>query len=221
LNKINEIIEKIAKIPLLQKLAFVVILVGAAFALYYFLVYDSQMDQIKRLKGMIKAKKGEKKSLKSRKRSKGSFLRQLQELRERRRKAMTLLPDEARYGELIKHLNDEAKAAQVKLLSIRRLKEKSKGFYIRMPMALDLVGTFHQLARYFNQISMMTRIVNIKNIYLTRPKYRGRKTYLKSKVIATAYRLSKGKKRVAKRRVSKKKRRKKRRKKGRYKKKKK
>ena len=220
MNKINEFIEKIAKIPLLQKLAFVVILLGAAFALYYFLVYDSKTDQLKRLNSMLQAKKTERAALKHKKRSKGSFLRQLQELRERRRKAMTLLPDKARYGELIKHLNDEAKAAQVKLHETRRLKEQSKGFYIRMPIALSLEGTFHQLAQYFNLIGSMTRIVNIRNLLLTDPKYLGRKTYLKAKVIATAYRLASKEKIKAAGKKAKGKKGVKKRKKGRYKKKK-
>lgn len=184
----NDLIERFAKIPLKQKVALLVVIWGLMGAAYYFLVYQDQDERKGMLQGQLQKISAERTKLQLISEEKVKFEKRLQELEDKRKRALALLPDEPQTEELTTDLNRRARQAQIRITKIVPLPEVPMGFYSRVPMQLFLEGTFHQLVVFFNHVAEMKRIVNIQDIFLTEPKRREGQIYLKTQVLATSYR---------------------------------
>ena len=42
--------------------------------------------------------------------------------------------------------------------------ERNKGFYVEIPVAIQITGGYHQTAQFFDRIARLPRVVNIRNI---------------------------------------------------------
>lgn len=184
----NDIVEKFAKIPLKQKIALLAVLWGLMGALYYFLVYSDQEEQKGAFEAQLQKINQEKTKLQLISEEKLKFEKRLQELEDKRKKALSLLPDEPQLEELELEISRRAKQAQIRITRIIPLPEVPMGFYARVPVELYLEGTFHQLVVFFNHVAEMKRIVNIQDVGFTDPKRREGQIYLTTRVLATTYR---------------------------------
>jgi type IV pilus assembly protein PilO len=184
----NDLIERFAKIPLKQKIALLVVIWGLMGAAYYFLVYQDQDERKGMLQGQLQKISAERTKLQLISEEKVKFEKRLQELEDKRKRALALLPDEPQIEELTTDLNRRARQAQIRITKIVPLPEVPMGFYARVPMQLFLEGTFHQLVVFFNHVAEMKRIVNIQDVFLTEPTRREGQIYLKTQVLATSYR---------------------------------
>jgi type IV pilus assembly protein PilO len=60
--------------------------------------------------------------------------------------------------------------------------------YVRIPVSLELRGRFHQVARFFYNVSQLERAINLENVRLTEPAVEGEDVLLEVKVMATTFR---------------------------------
>jgi type IV pilus assembly protein PilO len=183
----NELAAKFAKIPLAQKLALLVILLGGIGVAYYFLVYDDQMERKQKLQDQLKVINVEKEKLKVIAKEKIKYEKRLEDLEDKRKKALALLPEDAQFEELTVELNRRARQAQIRITKIDQLPEVPSGYFARVPAQISLEGTFHQLVIFFNLVSEMKRIVNIQDVVFTEPKRRDGQVYLRAMALATSF----------------------------------
>jgi type IV pilus assembly protein PilO len=54
-------------------------------------------------------------------------------------------------------------------------------------MRVDLVGKFHQIAKFAYELGKIDRIINVENIELTEPAIVGDEVVLKGRCLATAF----------------------------------
>jgi type IV pilus assembly protein PilO len=184
----NELIARFAKIPLKQKVALLGVLYALMGAIFYFLVYSDQEDRKKTLAADLLRINAEKTKLALIAEEKAKFEKRLQELEDKRKKALALLPDDAQLEDLQLEFTRRAKQAQIRITKIVPLPQVPMGFYAKVPVQLFLEGTFHQLVVFFNLISEMRRIVNIQDPVFTDPRPREGQVLLQAQVLATSYR---------------------------------
>ena len=65
-------------------------------------------------------------------------------------------------------------------------KEKTRDFYIEIPVSMEVSGTYHDVATFFDKVGRMKRIVNILDISMAPVKTRS--TNLTTKCNAVTYR---------------------------------
>lgn len=71
--------------------------------------------------------------------------------------------------------------------------EGKKGFYAQLPISIEVVGSYHQIAGFVNDVAALPRIVTISNITITKSGGKKRTTKLKMVATASTYRyLTKG-----------------------------
>jgi type IV pilus assembly protein PilO len=184
----NELIARFARIPLKQKIAMLVVLYALMGTVFYFLVYSDQEDRKKSLDAELLRINAEKTKLQLISEEKAKFEKRLQELEDKRKKALALLPDDAQLEDLQLEFTRRAKQAQIRIAKIVPLPQVPMGFYAKVPVQLSLEGTFHQLVIFFNLVSEMKRIVNIQDPVFSEPKPREGQVSLKAHVLATSYR---------------------------------
>jgi type IV pilus assembly protein PilO len=57
-----------------------------------------------------------------------------------------------------------------------------------VPVALNIAGKFHQLTKFFYNVSRLERAINMENISLTQPTKDGEEIIMNVSVLATTFR---------------------------------
>jgi type IV pilus assembly protein PilO len=66
--------------------------------------------------------------------------------------------------------------------------EEAQEYYVRIPVNLRLAGRYHQLAKFFYNVSRLERAINMENVHLTEPVVVGDEVRLSVDVLATTFR---------------------------------
>ncbi|NOY94306.1 MAG: type 4a pilus biogenesis protein PilO [Deltaproteobacteria bacterium] len=180
--------------PLGGKLFILVILLGVLGAVYYFAFHMGLADQLEQADtryGQLQASMREAQSRQQ------QYLELSQQVANREgidRENKRVLPEHAEIASFLQDLN---RTAELSGLDIRRVEpqaEEAESLYVRIPVSLSVRGRFHQLAKFFHNISGLERAISMENIHLVRQQESGENESSDSGVIlevdmlATTYR---------------------------------
>lgn len=104
------------------------------------------------------------------------------------RQNLRVLPDTAEIPAFLDDLNRLAELSGLHVGQVTPRPEQAEQFFVRVPVALSLGGKFHQLARFFYNISRLERAINMENISLTQPVKDNDEINLTVSVMATTFR---------------------------------
>lgn len=101
--------------------------------------------------------------------------------------ALTQLPGSDEIPKLLKDMETLGRTAGVEFVSISLKKERQKSFYAEVPIALKMMGLYHDIAVFFDKLSKLPRIVNVSKIAIAKPKIIEGRLVLSLDCIATTY----------------------------------
>jgi type IV pilus assembly protein PilO len=101
---------------------------------------------------------------------------------------LRVLPEDAEMAAFLQDLNRLAEMSGLHIRLVEPRPEEPQEQYVRLPVALRLAGRYHQLARFFYNVSRLERAISMENIRLTEPTLRGEEVVLNVEVLATTYR---------------------------------
>lgn len=104
------------------------------------------------------------------------------------RQNLRVLPDDPEIPAFLADLNRIADLSGLRMSSVTPQPHQSEQFYIRVPVSLSLTGKYHQLAKFFHNISRLERAINMEDINLSNPKITGEDILLTVDVRATTFR---------------------------------
>ena len=104
------------------------------------------------------------------------------------RQNLRILPDTAEIPAFLDDLNRLAELSGLRVGNVSPRPELSEQFFVRVPVSLNIGGKFHQLAKFFYNISRLERAINMENISLTQPAKDGDDIVLSVSVLATTFR---------------------------------
>ena len=78
--------------------------------------------------------------------------------------ALLELPDKREIPDLLTSISVLAIDIGLEVIKFSPRRESVKDFYASVPVSIELEGTFHQLATFFDEVGRLSRIVNIDNI---------------------------------------------------------
>ena len=99
-----------------------------------------------------------------------------------------VLPESAEIPAFLNDLNRLAELSGLHMSSVKPEPEVVEEFYVKVPVGLKLSGRYHQLAKFFYNISRLERAINMENISLQDPKNTGEEVILEVEVMATTFR---------------------------------
>jgi type IV pilus assembly protein PilO len=99
-----------------------------------------------------------------------------------------VLPDASETPAFLATLQGIATIAGVSLTSWSPIEEVPMEFYAKVPMKLTLSGKFHQVAKFFNGVGQVDRIINVENIQIKSPKTDREDVEVQVECLATAFR---------------------------------
>ena len=101
---------------------------------------------------------------------------------------LRILPQTAEMPAFLDDLNRLADLSGLRVGSVVLQTEKGAQFYVRVPVLLTVDGKYHQLAKFFYNVSRLERAINMENISLSTPKIEADDVILRVKVLATTFR---------------------------------
>jgi type IV pilus assembly protein PilO len=114
--------------------------------------------------------------------------REMDVLEQKLAEALTELPEKKDVEELLAQLNDIGKKSGLEISSVEPGAESAANFYARIPVKMAVVGNYHEIAMFLQEVANMRRIVNVNNIKLSAPSLKNDKVMLKSEFLATTFR---------------------------------
>ena len=99
----------------------------------------------------------------------GKFRQELKVLQSRLDVALMQLPDSREIPGLLESVAALAKDSGLEVLKFVPGADSLREFYAEVPVNLEIRGTYHQFATFFDEIAGLSRIVNINNVVLGNP----------------------------------------------------
>ena len=160
------IFEKIGMLSKLQRIliccASFLILIGA---FYYF----SYMPKIEKVNALTQRRD----SLRQQVSTAKNKAKQLAQKREEKKKAEAdfmvarkVLPDKTEIPSLLTGVSRSGQDAGLEFLLFQPQKETRKDFYAEIPVSIKVVGGYHNVAAFFDNVARLHRIVNIRNVVM-------------------------------------------------------
>jgi type IV pilus assembly protein PilO len=119
------------------------------------------------------------------------YLRLREELASREasdKQNMRVLPETAEIPAFLDDLNRLAELSGLRVGNVGPKQEAAEQFFVRVPVSLNIAGKFHQLTKFFYNVSRLERAINMENISLTQPTKDGEDVIMNVSVLATTLR---------------------------------
>lgn len=162
--------EAFARLPAAGKAGIGIGLVAVIGAVYYFALHMSMTDE-------IQSAQQHHASLQQRmtqaRAQNAEYVRLREELAQREgldRANLRALPAEAETASFLQDLNRLAELSGLEIRLVEPRPEESADHYVRLPVRLQLGGKYHQLARFFYNVSRLDRLISMENINLGEPE---------------------------------------------------
>jgi type IV pilus assembly protein PilO len=86
---------------------------------------------------------------------------------------MRALPEKEEIPSLLAGVSEAGKDAGLEFLLFKPLPESKKEFYAEIPVDINVSGTYHQVAVFYDKVSKLHRIVNMRNIKMVPASKKG------------------------------------------------
>jgi type IV pilus assembly protein PilO len=180
--------QQFAKLPSSSRillLALLLVLIGAA---YYSVLHGPLTEEI----DIAQARKGQlDEQLRSAKELQARFLRLREELEQRKvaeQELVRVLPPRAEIATMLAEINRLGELSGLSIQTVEPQGERADKFYYRIPVNLAVSGKYHQLAKFFYNVSRLQRAINMENIVISQPRLEGEDLILQVRVLATTFR---------------------------------
>jgi type IV pilus assembly protein PilO len=180
--------QQFTKLPSSSKILLLALLLAMIGAGYYSLLHgplNEEIDGVIAQKAVLDEQLAKSKELQAR------FLKLREELEVRKLAEVELvrvLPPRAEIATMLAELNRLAELSGLAIQAVEPLGEEAAQYYYRIPVNVAVSGKYHQLAKFFYNVSRLQRAINMENIVITEPRLQGDDLVLKVRVLATTFR---------------------------------
>lgn len=209
--------DSISKLPTSKKLLILLGFVVVISGLYVYLLHLPQQAKLNGLRRELGKLNDELKESEAVKRELAKFQKEDEALQRKLILALAQLPNKKEIPTLLRNISSLGKGSGLEFLLFKpkpeervgaapgkqtpgapgkqkpgaRGKQKPKepqDFYARVPLELTMLGSYHNVAVFFDKISKLDRIINILNFSMGDVKQVGDETVVKTSCLATTFR---------------------------------
>ena len=178
--------EKIEKLTKVQRIlicsAIFLVIIGS-------FVYFSYFPKIKTQKLLNKEIKQLEKKLIVAKRNARDLQKYQKEIKEAKgefKEVMLSLPEKEEIPSIISAVSASGKESGLEFLLFQPKDENRKDFYAEIPVSIQVQGNFHNVVVFFEKVARLSRIVNIRDIKISRESGQGKAKTSDSSKLSTS-----------------------------------
>lgn len=178
--------EKVEKINMPYRIAILAGTIILFVALFVWFIYLPKSEQIDKARQDIRNLETKLNQAKMKAKALEKFEEEFAEVEVQFAEALSLLPNTKEIPSLLKTLTQLGTDSHLEFLLFNPQRERPKDFYMEIPVAIQVSGSYHNVAIFFDKVGRMDRIVNILNVDMKPVK--DRSTTLTTKCDAVTYR---------------------------------
>jgi type IV pilus assembly protein PilO len=166
----NELLRKLYKLTLPKKAGVTVGVIALLGLLDYQFFYGETATRIASARGHQAELTDE---LAGYQRRRGEYLgyrTELKHLQDEQRELLRALPKRAEIPTFLANVHEQAELASLEVLTVDIGAETPLDLYIKIPVKMEVRGTYHQISRFFRNVGELARIVNVENLALAPDK---------------------------------------------------
>ena len=184
----DEKLEQLAKIPKPIRLGVVAAVLVSICAGYWFLSYQPAQEVRRTLVARSQELQRSLNNARSIANNVSGFEAEVAGLERDLDLALKQLPNRKQFEDLLQDISTAGKKVGVTIKSIDRDNEIRRDFYAEVPFKIELEGTYHDLARFFEMLANLPRIVNMGGLDIKVVKESRQSTRLRVTGMATTFR---------------------------------
>jgi type IV pilus assembly protein PilO len=169
-----------------QIAAFVALSIAGVGLFYYYYELPARAD-IAAHEGTLKALRADVAKGQATERKLPQFRAQVEELEERLASLSEVLPEEKDGADLLRQMQTTAVQSNLVIKSFKPAPIVTKQLHAEWPIALELDGTYHNLAQFFDRLGKFARIVNISNLTVKSKEKGDTRTTITASCVATTF----------------------------------
>ncbi len=167
MDRIEEFLMKIIKLPLPQRLGILGGILLIIFILYYYLFYIPVQHEVSDLEDTLQQKQMEMVREKSRADDLPRYEEELRRLQEKLNEALAKLPNKSEIAQLLIDIPNIANELNLEIVRFEPRPERKKDFVAEVPLIIEVKGPFKSIMKFFEKLGKLPRIVNIRDITFT------------------------------------------------------
>jgi type IV pilus assembly protein PilO len=175
-------------LPALVKLLLGMLIVAVIALVYYFALHTPLVGELEAADGQNQQLRQQLAQAAERQRE---YLRVRAELDGRAaidRQNKRVLPERAEIPAFLQDLNRLAELSGLHLELVEPRPDEVDTQYVKIPVSLAFSGHYHQVAKFFYNVSQLDRAISMENVRLSEPNVEGEEVTVKVAVLATTYR---------------------------------
>ena len=180
--------EKINKLPQNQKIALLASIAILLFVGYWFALFNAKREALTAANEQLselQVQLAENRTLAA---DLPRFKEELGKLDAELTEALRQLPNNKELPVLLTNITTLGKNANLEFKDFIPQQEVKKGFYAEVPISISLRGGFHDLAKFFDELSRLDRIVNVENFSIDNVRVQPNAIELQISGVATTFR---------------------------------
>ncbi len=154
----------IQSLPWYAQLGVFLIIGAVAFGLFYFIMYSGTQDQIKSLDTQIEDLDKVIRNAEQKERTLKQLESEVKRGEEVLKSLKEILPEQNEITGIIKKIEGILAASKLKIQKWSPPIERAQEIYIQHQLAIEIEGTYHNLAIFFDQLSKIKKIFNVTSL---------------------------------------------------------
>ncbi|HQH25924.1 MAG TPA: type 4a pilus biogenesis protein PilO [Oligoflexia bacterium] len=189
----NEKIEEILELPVAIRIGIFAGTLALVLLGYFFLFYRDMGAKLQETRQAVEKLDDEIRQKTAIVAKLPEFEKEVERLDIELNKALRELPDKKEIDQLLARISDKAKDSGLDIRLFQPQNEQLRDFYAEVPVQIEVMGSFHQVATFFDEVARLERIVNVDEFSIIEPKVKDEDVTVKTSAIATSFRfLSEG-----------------------------
>ncbi len=166
---IQDILERMSKLPRTQRLGIIVLVYLAFGAIFWFALYSPKQKTITVLESQQRELESKRAIVKKRAENREEFERELEDLTLQLRQALRQLPDDREIPDLLSRISTIGRRIGLEIHRFLPQSEVVHEYHAEVPVELELKGSYHEVAMFFDRLSKLSRIVYVQDITMEKP----------------------------------------------------
>lgn len=165
----SALMERLGRLPRTQRLLMFGVVYVLIAVVWWFMLYSPASASIETKEAENVKLRDQKRQVERRAFDRPKFEAELQELMAELQQALQELPNAREIPDLLKGISNLGKNVGLEIRSFTPQPEVKRDYVAEVPVALEVTGTYHEIAMFFDRLSKMNRIVYVRDIDMSSP----------------------------------------------------
>lgn len=169
-KQLDKLFERVSELSKIQRIMICVGVFVIIFVLFWFLSYWPRWQSIGKLDAEQKRLSAELKRSKKNAQQLEALRKEFESKQRDFNLVMKSLPEKEEISSLLTGVSQSGQQAGLEFLLFQPQGDVNKNFYAEIPVSIRVRGGYHNVAQFFDKVANLSRIVNIRNIQMSRDK---------------------------------------------------